>query len=97
MGIDLILGVASFSGIILLLVLVIIFARSKLVSTGNVSIEINGDSSNPIIVPAGSKLLQTLADFPEMIGFHLVKIKKIRTINLKNLVLISCLIPTLGY
>ena len=43
MNIDLILGVASFSGIILILVLVIIFARSKLVSTGNVSIEINGD------------------------------------------------------
>ena len=62
MNIDLILGVVSFSGIILLLVMVIIFARSKLVSTGNVSIEINGDESNPIVVPAGSKLLQTLAD-----------------------------------
>ena len=44
MSIDLILGVTAFSGIILLLVLVIIFARSKLVSTGNVSIEINGDA-----------------------------------------------------
>ena len=42
MSIDLILGVASFSGIILLLVLVIVLARSKLVSTGNVTIEING-------------------------------------------------------
>ena len=62
MSIDLILGVVSFSGIILLLVMVIIFARSKLVSTGNVSIEINGDDSNPIVVPAGSKLLQTLAE-----------------------------------
>ena len=62
MNIDLLLGVVSFSGIILLLVFVIIFARSKLVSTGNVSIEINGDSSNPITVPSGSKLLQTLAD-----------------------------------
>ena len=60
MNIDLILGVVSFSGIILMLVLVIIVARSKLVSTGNVSIEINGDASNPIVVPAGSKLLQTL-------------------------------------
>ena len=62
MNIDLLLGVTSFSGIILLLVMVIIFARSKLVSTGDVSIEINGDASNPIVVPAGSKLLQTLAD-----------------------------------
>ena len=48
MSIDLILGVASFSGIILLLVLVIVLARSKLVSTGNVTIEINGDSDNPV-------------------------------------------------
>lgn len=61
MQIDLLLGVISFSGIVLALVAIIIAARSKLVSTGNVSIEINGDSSNPIIVPAGSKLLQTLA------------------------------------
>ena len=62
MEIDLILGVVSFSGIVLALVLVIIGARSQLVSTGNVSIEINGDTNNPIVVPAGSKLLQTLAD-----------------------------------
>ena len=62
MNIDLILGVTAFSGIILLLVMVIVFARSRLVSTGNVSIEINGDSNNPIVVPAGSKLLHTLAD-----------------------------------
>ena len=62
MNIDLILGVASFCGIVLLLVLVIIAARSRLVSTGNVSIEINGDEDNPIVVPSGSKLLQTLAD-----------------------------------
>ena len=48
MQIDLILGVISFSGIVLALVAVIIGARSKLVSTGDVSIEINGDSSNPI-------------------------------------------------
>ena len=47
MQIDLILGVVSFSGIVLALVLVIIGARSRLVSTGDVSIEINGDSSNP--------------------------------------------------
>ena len=62
MSLDLIFGVISFSGIVLLLVLVIIGARSKLVSTGDVSIEINGDSSNPLVVPAGSKLLQTLAE-----------------------------------
>ena len=62
MQIDLILGVVSFTGVVLLLVLVIIFARSRLVSTGSVNIEINDDPSNTIKVPAGSKLLQTLAE-----------------------------------
>ena len=62
MLIDLILGVVSFTGVVLLLVLVIIFARSRLVSTGSVNIEINDDPANTITVPAGSKLLQTLAE-----------------------------------
>ena len=62
MNIDLIFGVISFSGIVLILVMIIMAARSKLVSTGDVTIEINGDASNPLVVPAGSKLLQTLAD-----------------------------------
>ena len=62
MQIDLILGVVSFTGVVILLVLVIIFARSRLVSTGSVNIEINDDPANTITVPAGSKLLQTLAE-----------------------------------
>jgi len=62
MQIDLLLGVVSFTGIVLLLVFIIMAARSQLVSTGQVSIEINGDSANAIKVPSGSKLLQTLAD-----------------------------------
>ncbi len=62
MQIDLILGVVSFTGVVLLLVLVIIFARSRLVSTGSVDIEINDDPANTITVAAGSKLLQTLAE-----------------------------------
>ena len=62
MQIDLILGVLSFTGVVLLLVAVILMARSQLVSSGEVSIEINGDSANAIRVPSGSKLLQTLAD-----------------------------------
>ena len=59
---DLFLGVVSFTGIVLILVIVILIARSRLVSSGSVSIEINGDSNNPITVPSGSKLLQTLAE-----------------------------------
>ena len=62
MSIDLFLGVLSFTGVVLLLVCIIIFARSLLVSTGSVNIKINDDPANTITVPAGSKLLQTLAE-----------------------------------
>ena len=62
MSIDLFLGVLSFTGVVLLLVCIIIFARSLLVSTGSVDIEVNDDPTNTITVPAGSKLLQTLAE-----------------------------------
>lgn len=62
MNADLLFGVLSFTGIVLLLVLVIIGARKQLVATGNVSIEINGDSGNPLVTTSGNKLLQTLAE-----------------------------------
>ena len=62
MSIDLLFGVVSFTGVVLLLVLVIIGARRQLVSTGDVSIEINGDSANTVVTASGNKLLQTLAD-----------------------------------
>ena len=58
---DLFLGVISFTGIVTILVLVILFARSQLVSSGNVSIIINDDDSNKLVVKSGAKLLQTLA------------------------------------
>ncbi len=54
-----VLGVFLFTLIILSLVTIILFARSKLVSTGDVKITINGEKT--ISVPAGGKLLQTLA------------------------------------
>ncbi|MEX0317230.1 MAG: NADH:ubiquinone reductase (Na(+)-transporting) subunit F [Ruegeria sp.] len=53
------LGVALFTLIVLALVAIIMMARSRLVSTGNVNITINGEKT--ISVPAGGKLLQTLA------------------------------------
>jgi len=55
-------GVAMFTVVIMALVLVILYARSHLVSSGDVRIEINGDPERTITVPAGGKLLQTLAD-----------------------------------
>ena len=56
-----ILGVGMFTGSVLLLVMVILFARSRLVSTGDVTIVINDNPNNAVKVPAGGKLLNTLA------------------------------------
>ncbi len=62
-GLNLILlGVAMFTFIVLLLVLVIIFARSKLVPSGQARININDDPKYTLDVPVGNKLLNTLAD-----------------------------------
>lgn len=57
--IDFFLGVALFTTIILALVGIILAARSVLVSSGAVNIEINGEKT--ISVPAGGKLLSALA------------------------------------
>ncbi|MEM6512482.1 MAG: NADH:ubiquinone reductase (Na(+)-transporting) subunit F [Pseudomonadota bacterium] len=54
------LGVTLFTVIVSILVGMILLARSQLVSTGNVDITINGEKT--ISVPAGGKLLQTLAE-----------------------------------
>jgi Na(+)-translocating NADH:ubiquinone oxidoreductase E subunit len=52
-------GVGMFTAIVLALV-AIIYARTLLVSSGDVNIEINGEKT--ITVPAGGKLLQTLSE-----------------------------------
>ena len=54
-----ILGITLFTMIVLTLVSIIVLARSKLVSSGDVCITINGEKT--VTVPAGGKLLQTLA------------------------------------
>lgn len=55
-----VLGVTLFTGIILALVALILFARSKLVASGAVEILINDERK--IEAPAGSKLLAALAN-----------------------------------
>lgn len=59
-GIEIILGVAMFRLLVLALVMIILSARAKLVSTGDVTITVNHEKK--ITVPAGGKLLQTLAE-----------------------------------
>lgn len=59
--IEIYLGVAMFTAIVLGLVTVILLAKSWLVPSGPVHIEINGDPENSLEVGAGDKLLNTLA------------------------------------
>ncbi len=56
-----ILGVAGFTLIVLALVFIILAAKSKLVSSGDVTIEINDDPDKSITTAAGEKLLGALA------------------------------------
>ncbi|MCA6063994.1 NADH:ubiquinone reductase (Na(+)-transporting) subunit F [Thalassolituus marinus] len=59
LDIEIILGVVMFTVIVLSLVFIILSARAKLVSSGNVKIMINGERE--VETEAGGKLLQTLA------------------------------------
>ncbi|WP_394388492.1 NADH:ubiquinone reductase (Na(+)-transporting) subunit F [Shewanella woodyi] len=56
------LGVSMFTAIVLGLVLVILFAKSKLVNSGDITIGINDDPDKGIKLPAGGKLLGALAE-----------------------------------
>jgi len=60
MNIEITLGVMMFTVVVLALVAIILSARAKLVSTGDVTITVNHEKK--ITVPAGGKLLGTLAD-----------------------------------
>jgi Na+-transporting NADH:ubiquinone oxidoreductase subunit F len=58
---EIILGVAMFTGIVMVLVLLILFAKSKLVNTGDIAVEVNGDLDKSFTAPAGDKLLNMLS------------------------------------
>ena len=55
------LGVLMFTLVILALVVVLLAAKAKLVSSGDVRIIINDDESKPLVVPAGDTLLNALS------------------------------------
>lgn len=63
---EIILGVFFFAAIVLMLVFIILSARSKLVATGNVKININNEKT--IEVPVGGKLLGALANAKLFVG-----------------------------
>jgi Na+-transporting NADH:ubiquinone oxidoreductase subunit F len=57
---EIILGVGMFTAVVLALVLIILFAKSRLVPSGPVNLNINGEKD--VEVGAGGKLLNVLAD-----------------------------------
>ena len=58
---EIMLGIAMFTVIILALAVMILFAKSKLVNSGDITISINGEADKTITMPAGGKLLGALA------------------------------------
>ncbi len=54
-------SIGVFAGVILLLTVTLLFAKTKLTPAGDVSIVINGDESNPVTTSPGSTLLSTLS------------------------------------
>ena len=63
--IDVIFGVTFFTGIVLMLSMIILLARSRLVPVGNVEIIVNDDRR--LRVPVGGKLINALAG----VGLHM--------------------------
>ncbi len=59
-GMTIFLGVGMFTLLVLALVLIILAAKSMLVASGNVKIEVNGQKT--LDIPAGGKLLNALSD-----------------------------------
>ncbi|MDR1099710.1 MAG: NADH:ubiquinone reductase (Na(+)-transporting) subunit F, partial [Treponema sp.] len=53
------LAIGMFTAVVMALAVIILIARAALVSTGDITIEINGEKN--ITVPSGGKLLKTLA------------------------------------
>lgn len=55
-------GIVVFSGLILALSMMLIYARKQLVPQGDVNIIVNGDEEKPMVVKPGSTLLSALSE-----------------------------------
>ncbi len=58
---EIILGIVMFTVLVAVLALMILFAKAKLVNSGDITIKINDDPDKAITLPAGGKLLGALA------------------------------------
>ena len=61
-NIEIFLGVAMFTIVVLALVVIILAAKARLVSSGDITIAVNGDADKSITTQAGGKLLGALAN-----------------------------------
>ena len=61
MIVEIVAGVIGFTVVIVSLVIVLMVAKARLVASGEVTIDINGDPEKALRTPAGSTLLGTLA------------------------------------
>ena len=59
---NVLIAIIVFSAVILALAFMLIGARKRLVPQGDVSIVVNGDTENPLMVKPGSSLLSVLSD-----------------------------------
>ncbi len=59
---EILISVSVFTGVVLTLVLIILFAKSQLVSSGDVVVDINDDADKAIQLKSGGKLLNALSD-----------------------------------
>ena len=55
-------SVGAFLAVTLVLVGLLIFAKEKLIPSGDISLIINGDSDNPRVVQPGQTLLTALSE-----------------------------------
>ena len=60
--VPIIVALLVFSGVILALMMMLIYARKQLMPQGNVSIIVNGDADNPLQVEPGATLLSALSE-----------------------------------
>ena len=58
---EILLGIVVFTGVALLLVVVILIAKARLVESGDITIQINDDPDKTLTVAAGGKLMNALS------------------------------------
>ncbi|WP_338072338.1 NADH:ubiquinone reductase (Na(+)-transporting) subunit F [Halomonas flagellata] len=59
---EILAGIVTFTGVVMLLVAALLVARKWMVATGQINLFLNGDTSHPLVIEPGRTLLDTLAN-----------------------------------